>query len=319
MKKLTSLLLAVLMVAMLCTPAFAATTIRSKQALTVDGEAVKCDIYNIDGSNYFKLRDLALLMNGTGSQFAVGWDAATSTVAITTGQPYEKNGSELVIGEDLASTAQVSAQTILIDGKKVTDLSVYNIGGNNFFKLRDLGAAVGFDVDYDEATKTMIVESVSCFFDEFRVLVGKKLTEAEVLFPKLTWRIDESNGAGQTDCPLEAFYPDNDISLISVNCLDKNNPEIISNVIVHSHQYSVSNADGKEQFAENVNRAIEIIESKYGTATPLGTQNGTVDEFLANYESGKVLGMGWGNKSTQLVAQYNKYNKNELSYWIILQ
>ena len=33
------------------------------------------------------------------------------------------------------------------------------IGGNNFFKLRDLGTALNFDVDYDGATSTMIVKS----------------------------------------------------------------------------------------------------------------------------------------------------------------
>ena len=34
-----------------------------------------------------------------------------------------------------------------------------DLGGSNFFKLRDLGAALNFDVDYDDTTATMIVRS----------------------------------------------------------------------------------------------------------------------------------------------------------------
>ena len=131
----------------------------SPQNLAVDGAAVDCMKYNIDGSNYFMLRDLAYLLNGTGSQFSVGWDDATKTVSIVTGGAYAPNGSELQVGEDRSATAVVSAQTILINGEVRTDLSVYNIGGNNFFKLRELGDALGFDVDYDRATNTAIVIS----------------------------------------------------------------------------------------------------------------------------------------------------------------
>lgn len=35
----------------------------------------------------------------------------------------------------------------------------YTLVGNNYFKLRDLGTALNFDVDYDAATKTMIIQS----------------------------------------------------------------------------------------------------------------------------------------------------------------
>ena len=160
MKKLLSMLLVVVLLLALCPSVLAAHEVmRTAQKLTVNGSYISCDIYNIDGSNYFKLRDLAALMNGTRSQFAVGYDEATRTVSITLGEPYTEIGGELQIAEDKSGSAVPSAQTILINGTPRSDLSVFNIGGNNFFKLRDLGAAVGFEVDYDEATKTMIVES----------------------------------------------------------------------------------------------------------------------------------------------------------------
>ena len=139
----------------------APAVVLSAQNLTVDGVSKAVEKYNIDGSNYFKLRDLAYLLNGTAAQFAVGWDAATGTVSIETGKPYEPNGSEMIVGADKSATAQASAQTIQINGVVRSDLSVFNIGGNNFFKLRDLGTALGFNVDYDSATNTAQVTSAA--------------------------------------------------------------------------------------------------------------------------------------------------------------
>ncbi|MBR1659530.1 MAG: hypothetical protein IJ705_04365 [Oscillospiraceae bacterium] len=159
MKKALSLTLALALCLCLCIPAFADGAALSPQKLEADGQAVDCEVYNIDGYNYFKLRDIAKLMNGTGSQFEVGYDAEAGVVAITTGKAYTEVGGELEKGEDKSATAAVSPQTIQIDGETVDTLSVYNIGGNNFFKLRDLGAALNFDVDYNEETATMIVTS----------------------------------------------------------------------------------------------------------------------------------------------------------------
>ena len=160
MKKLLSLLLVLVLSFALCVPAFAFSARLSAQGLIVDGAAVECEKYNIDGSNYFKLRDLAMLLNGTGSQFDVGWDSASGVVSITTNHAYTSpNGHELEYGMDNSATARISAQTILIDGVLQSDLTVYSIGDSNFFKLRELGDKLGFTVDYDEATNTAIISS----------------------------------------------------------------------------------------------------------------------------------------------------------------
>ena len=131
----------------------------SPQKLEVDGKAVDCEKYNIGGSNYFKLRDLASLLNGTGSQFGVDFDEASATVRITTGAAYEPLGTELAAGTDNSATAQPSSQSVLIDGAARGGLTVYNIGGSNFFQLRELGNILGFEVDFDEASNTAIVRS----------------------------------------------------------------------------------------------------------------------------------------------------------------
>ena len=130
----------------------------TSQRLTVDGAEKNAEIYNINDKNYFKLRDIAAMLNGTGSQFSVDYDAEAQMISITAGAPYEPTGGELVIGEDKSASCVVSGQKVMINGEAV-DLTAYNLGGNNFFGLRDLGEALGFDVDYDADTRTMIVTS----------------------------------------------------------------------------------------------------------------------------------------------------------------
>lgn len=135
------------------------TVIVSHQKLIVNGQAVNCEKYNIEDYNYFKLRDIAYVLNGTGSQFSVGWSDINKTVSIKCGEAYVPDGSELTNYGDQSTTAKPSDATIEIDGSVVTGLSVYSIGGNNYFKLRDLGIALGFIVDYDARTNTMLVQS----------------------------------------------------------------------------------------------------------------------------------------------------------------
>ncbi len=192
MKKALILVLSLVLCLALAAPALAENVGVSQQTLKVDSEIYKCDKYNIDGSNYFKLRDLAYLLTGTGSQFSVGFDAASNTVAIETGREYQWTGKELLLGADASRTAQKSAQTILIDGREVADLNAYNIGGSNYFKLRDLGEALGFDVDFDAASNTALISSrpAAYLIGKYRetgtysdVLYGEDGTETTVSGP----------------------------------------------------------------------------------------------------------------------------------------
>ena len=159
MKKLLPIILTLLLVCIAAPYASAANVVASPQNLSVDGVDADCDKYNIDGSNYFKLRDLAQLLSKTDSRFSISFDEQSNAVAVVSGKEYIPVGGELARGQDQSKTAVVSKQSVLIDGKAVDGLSIYNIGGNNYFKLRDLGNALGFTVDYDAASNTAIVLS----------------------------------------------------------------------------------------------------------------------------------------------------------------
>lgn len=55
-------------------------------------------------------------------------------------------------------TAERSNHRIFVDGKEV-QIEAYNINGNNFCKLRDIGEAVGFNVFWDTEANVVQVES----------------------------------------------------------------------------------------------------------------------------------------------------------------
>ncbi len=159
-KRMISAVLCLLMLAFLLPARAAGRVMVSRQSLRVDGKTVNCQKYNIDDRNYFMLRDLALLLMGTGSRFSVVWDEVSRCVRVASGEEYVPDGSELDLSlGDRSATAVPSVQPIIIDGVERADLTVYNIGGHNFFQLRELGEALGFFVDYDKPSNTAIVIS----------------------------------------------------------------------------------------------------------------------------------------------------------------
>ena len=125
--------------------------------LTVNGVEQNPTVYKIGDSNYFKIRDLAAVLNGTGKQFSVGYDAEKQSVTAAPGQPYELTGTELTGAAASSQTAQASNDAIYVNGEKIT-AEVYKINGSNYFKLRDLGKALNFYVGWS-AERGMYIET----------------------------------------------------------------------------------------------------------------------------------------------------------------
>ena len=79
--------------AMLATVASAApsdmqTAIPSPHAIYVDGAKANVAAYTIGGNNYFKLRDIAAIVNGSEKQFEVDWNNDQQRIDLTSGKPY---------------------------------------------------------------------------------------------------------------------------------------------------------------------------------------------------------------------------------------
>ncbi len=136
----------------------------STQPVLVNGVSVEFQCYalkdaNGNDTNYIKLRDVASILSGSAVQFNVVWDGA---VNIETGKDYVPNGSEMKTpfrGDRAYETATAETR---INGKAAAlDAIVLkddNGGAYTYYKLRDLGTALGFTVDWS-ADKGIFIET----------------------------------------------------------------------------------------------------------------------------------------------------------------
>lgn len=119
------------------------------QGLYVNGEYKTIQTYNLNDYNYIKLRDIAALVNGTSNQFNVVWDENTNILWIDKDTPYTYVGGELesetgrkgVVNPSSVSSFRVNGIEVYPDG--------YSILNNNYYKLRDIGELIGFNVNWD--------------------------------------------------------------------------------------------------------------------------------------------------------------------------
>lgn len=127
----------------------------SSAKIKVDGKDVTFQGYTINDNNFFKLRDLAMVLNGTEKQIKVDWDQQNNAIALTTGLSYTAVGGELTISSNVTSQeAILTTSKIYLNGNEVS-FTAYNIGGNNYFKLRDIGKALDFGVNWNGTTSTI--------------------------------------------------------------------------------------------------------------------------------------------------------------------
>jgi hypothetical protein len=160
----------------------------------VDGVQKNFDAYNIAGSNYFKLRDVALALNGGARQFAVVWDASAGVISLKTGAPYIPVGGEGSPGDGLEKTLATSAVTMQLDGRELT-LNACNIAGSNYFKLRDLGENLNFNVTWNGGANTVSIDTDEEYMDE-NALVKYSKSFGSYAVPA-AWA--ESNGLSRGD------------------------------------------------------------------------------------------------------------------------
>ena len=126
-----------------------ADAVKSFQAFELNGEKVEIGGYLINGNNYYKLRDVAALLNSTTGKFDVKYE--NKKISLKTGEAYEKLETDLQPMKHDKTKAKMVTNKIMVDGKDV-ELNAAFIDNNNYVKLRDLGTVVGLEVDFKDGT-----------------------------------------------------------------------------------------------------------------------------------------------------------------------
>lgn len=140
------------------------------QAVYVNDARVYPTGYNIADNNYFKLRDIGTLVG-----FGVEWNGETQTVEISTERTTPSTEG---ISDTAASgaVAKISDQKITVDGVQV-NMTAYQIDGNNYVKLRDIGKQVDFGVGYDNATSSVRIDTDAPYTESTTSANGSAITK----------------------------------------------------------------------------------------------------------------------------------------------
>ncbi len=133
----------------------------SPQTVNVDGKPVPFEMYALEGgaTNYIRVRDLAALLNGTAAQFDVGWNELDGLVTLDAKTSYFGDTNKAPFSSALP--CKYYETYTLVNGEKLSLEAIqitYNGGGYTYYKLRDLGKALGFNVGWS-AEKGVYVET----------------------------------------------------------------------------------------------------------------------------------------------------------------
>lgn len=165
----------------------------------IDGRQVDVGTYSIGGSNYMRLRDIAYLLKDTKAKFGIETRQNGSMIDVVPGETYLAVGGELSklsSGKAIVSRAEIACEydeeswahpddfpyhrpyTNLRTGERTGPSGKsltyyiatyqelfrpvgYNVGGNNFYKLRDIAQIAGFDVQWDSTAKSVRITTTT--------------------------------------------------------------------------------------------------------------------------------------------------------------
>ena len=173
----------------------------STHKVFVDGERANVAAYEINGNNYFKLRDVAAILSGTAAQFEVSWDEASQTITLTDDKAYTTVGGEMGSIPAASQVAEESTAAVYRDGTQV-HYTGYNINDNNYYKLRDIAEDFDFGVTWDNDTQSVLITT-----DEGYTPEGEEPeTPVEPEEPVVEEPDDEKPVAGDVEGPAVGTY-----------------------------------------------------------------------------------------------------------------
>lgn len=206
-----------------------ATATPTGNSIYVDGKQVNGAAYMINSNNYFKLRDIAAMVNGSAKQFEVSWNQNEKRIDLTTNKAYTVVGGELALPSATTKTAKESTAVVYKDGTKA-NYTGYTIADNNYYKLRDLCKDMDIGVKYDNATKRVDILTTVGYGKEDAATTPTTPTEPTTPTtpeqPSTPSKPDNSTSSSDELGPRDCDYRQpGDKGLKSVNCGSSVNPK----------------------------------------------------------------------------------------------
>lgn len=137
---------------------FGDIAIPNETEIDVNGKSINLSGYNINGNNYYKIRDIAYLLNGTKSNFSVDWDSENDIIVIKTKTPYTPLGNENNLIDKNKRAVDIKREKAMLNNKSI-ELRAYKIDGSNYFTIREVAEIVGFKVDWDDKERRIMIDA----------------------------------------------------------------------------------------------------------------------------------------------------------------
>ena len=158
--------------------------------------------------------------------------------------------------------ATLSTNRILVDGQEVR-LTAYNINGNNYVKLRDVGRAVGFNVYWNSDAKCVQVESKKPYTGEAPV------TSAEAKPVEQPAQTDVAAAKQDIIDRTNALRKENGVAVLRVNDKLMQAAQVRADEMAAHTVYSHTRPDGRKfntatdcpYMAENIHRIADWVLS----------------------------------------------------------
>lgn len=130
--------------------------------VTVDGQEIEIDVYEVDDEVFFKIRDIAQMLVGTDEEFEVTWNETFELIDIYPGQEYTVTGREFI------TTAQEEAALIALDTapdlfkeKSSTRVNGYVINDENFYNIEKFADMFDFYIDINLKKDYITIDTTS--------------------------------------------------------------------------------------------------------------------------------------------------------------
>jgi len=186
-KKVSWLLAMIIIFTML--PAFAAdkevSASPSNWSVYVNGELTALKGYNIGGTNYYKLRDIAMAVSGTAKQFDVNWKAETNEIFMTSALPYTVAGGELSDKADFQERKAYPTKSPIYLDNKLVNYNSYYINGNNYFRLREILKSFDIGLSWKNEDKSVNINTSLSYVEENESTKDEDLASKIVVVRKL--------------------------------------------------------------------------------------------------------------------------------------
>ena len=141
-------------------PVVKKTALPTSSNVKIDGTDTEFEAYNIDGFNYFKLRDIACALSGSSKQFDTVWNSQNESITLDIGKEYNKAGGELTAGNGKTKDAYTSTAKVYVSGTELA-AEAYNIDGMNYYKLRDVAKAIDFGISWNDELNSIGIFTVA--------------------------------------------------------------------------------------------------------------------------------------------------------------